>query len=75
MHTAPVVITLFTAAVTAAIAVADFVPARFVLANSAGRGPMVLIPTPDVEHPNAVSVSGFGAVSVNPQPSRDGLCR
>ncbi len=44
MHTALVVITLFTAAITAAIAVADFVPARFVLANSAGRGPMVLIP-------------------------------
>jgi hypothetical protein len=44
MHTALVLVTLVTPAVTAAIAVADFVPARFVLANSAGRGPMVLIP-------------------------------
>lgn len=38
MNTALVVITLSTAAVTAAIAIADFVPARFVLANSAQVG-------------------------------------
>lgn len=38
MNNALVVITLFTAAITAAIAIADFVPARFVLANSAQVG-------------------------------------
>jgi hypothetical protein len=38
MNTALVVITLITAAVTAAIAIADFVPARFVLSNSAEVG-------------------------------------
>ncbi|OJZ74608.1 hypothetical protein BRW65_07780 [Mycobacterium paraffinicum] len=38
MNTAYVVITLFTAAITAGIAVADLVPARFVLANSAEVG-------------------------------------
>ncbi|OBC02584.1 DoxX family protein [Mycobacterium sp. 852002-40037_SCH5390672] len=38
MNTALVVITLMTAAITAAMAVADFVPARFVLANSAQVG-------------------------------------
>ncbi len=38
MNTALMVITLFTAAITAAIAIADFVPARFVLANSAQVG-------------------------------------
>jgi hypothetical protein len=38
MNTALVVITLITAAITAAIAVADFVPAGFVLANSAQVG-------------------------------------
>ncbi|ETB53201.1 membrane protein, partial [Mycobacterium avium 10-5560] len=38
MNTVFVGITLFTAAITAAIAVADFVPARFVLANSAEVG-------------------------------------
>ncbi|HTY34450.1 DoxX family protein [Mycobacterium sp.] len=38
MHTAYVVITLTTAVVTAGIAVADLVPAGFVLANSAEVG-------------------------------------
>lgn len=38
MHTAYVVITLTTAAATAGIAVADLIPARFVLANSAEVG-------------------------------------
>ncbi|OBH07849.1 MULTISPECIES: DoxX family protein [unclassified Mycobacterium] len=38
MHTACLVITLTTAVVTAAIAVADLVPAGFVLANSAEVG-------------------------------------
>ncbi|OBG58708.1 MULTISPECIES: DoxX family protein [unclassified Mycobacterium] len=38
MTTACVVITVFTAAITAGIAVADLVPARFVLANSAEVG-------------------------------------
>lgn len=38
MNTALVVITLITAAATAAIAIADFVPARFVLSNSAEVG-------------------------------------
>ena len=38
MDTAYVVITLTTALVTAGIAVADFIPARFVLANSAEVG-------------------------------------
>jgi DoxX-like family len=38
MHTAYVVITVFTAAITAGIAVADLIPAEFVLANSAEVG-------------------------------------
>ena len=38
MHTALVVISLLTAAITAAIAIADFIPAPFVLANSAQVG-------------------------------------
>lgn len=38
MSTALVVITLITAAITAGIAVADLIPARFVLANSAEVG-------------------------------------
>ncbi len=38
MHTAYVLVTLTTAVVTAAIAVADLIPARFVLANSAEVG-------------------------------------
>ena len=38
MHTAYILITLTTAVVTAAIAVADLIPARFVLANSAEVG-------------------------------------
>ncbi len=38
MHTAYLVITLTTAVVTAAIAVADLIPAGFVLANSAEVG-------------------------------------
>ncbi|MEY8016375.1 DoxX family protein [Mycobacterium servetii] len=38
MHTACIVITLITATITAAIAVADFIPARCVLANSAEVG-------------------------------------
>ncbi|OBA64193.1 hypothetical protein A5647_02940 [Mycobacterium sp. 1100029.7] len=38
MHTTSVVVTLITAIVTGAIAVADFVPAGFVLANSAEVG-------------------------------------
>lgn len=38
MNTALVAVTLTTAVITAAIAIADFVPARFVLANSAEVG-------------------------------------
>lgn len=38
MNTAFVVITLFTAAITAAVAIPDFIPAQFVLANSARVG-------------------------------------
>lgn len=38
MHTAYLVITLITAIITAGIAVADFVPAGFVLTNSAEVG-------------------------------------
>lgn len=38
MHTAYVLVALTTAVVTAAIAVADLIPARFVLANSAEVG-------------------------------------
>lgn len=38
MTTSYIVITLFTAAITAAIAIADFIPAGFVLANSAQVG-------------------------------------
>ncbi|WAJ42937.1 DoxX family protein [Mycobacterium sp. Aquia_216] len=38
MHTASLVITLLTAIITAGIAVPDFVPAKFVLANSAEVG-------------------------------------
>lgn len=38
MNTALVAVTLTTAVITAAIAIADFVPARFVLANSAQVG-------------------------------------
>jgi predicted ATPase len=38
MHAAYIVITLITAAATAGIAVADLIPARFVLANSAEVG-------------------------------------
>ncbi len=47
MNTVFVGIILFTAAITAAIAVADFVPARFVLANSAEVGvPRSWLPAP-----------------------------
>ncbi|RAU95028.1 DoxX family protein [Mycobacterium colombiense] len=38
MNTALVAVTLTTAVITAAVAIADFVPARFVLANSAEVG-------------------------------------
>ncbi|OBL06760.1 hypothetical protein A5646_14915 [Mycobacterium sp. 1245499.0] len=38
MNTALVAVTLTTAVITAAMAIADFVPARFVLANSAEVG-------------------------------------
>ena len=38
MHTAYLVITLITAIITGGIAIADFIPARFVLANSAEVG-------------------------------------
>lgn len=38
MHTASLVITLITAITTGGIAIADFIPARFVLANSAEVG-------------------------------------
>jgi DoxX-like family len=38
MHTATMVMTLLTAIVTAGIAVPDFIPANFVLANSAAVG-------------------------------------
>ena len=38
MHTASLVVTLLTAIITAGIAVPDFIPAKFVLANSAEVG-------------------------------------
>ncbi len=38
MNTAYIVVTLFTAAITAGVAVADLIPAGFVLANSAEVG-------------------------------------
>ena len=38
MHTASLLITLLTAIITAGIAVPDFIPAKFVLANSAEVG-------------------------------------
>ncbi len=38
MHTVSLVITLITAIITGCIAIADFIPARFVLANSAEVG-------------------------------------
>jgi hypothetical protein len=58
--TAYVVITVTTAIVTAAIAVADFIPAQFVLANSAEVGvPRSWLPTL-----GAVKLAGAGGLVV-----------
>lgn len=60
MNTALVVITLSTAAVTAAIAIADFVPARFVLANSAQVG----VPRSWLPALGAVKLAGAAGIVV-----------
>ena len=60
MNTAFVVITLLTAAVTAAIAVADFVPAGFVLANSAQVG----VPRAWLPALGAVKLAGASGIVV-----------
>lgn len=60
MNTALVVITLITAAITAAIAIADFVPARFVLANSAEVG----VPPSWLPALGAVKLAGAAGIVV-----------
>lgn len=60
MNTALAVITLSTAAVTAAIAIADFVPARFVLANSAQVG----VPRSWLPALGAVKLAGAAGIVV-----------
>lgn len=60
MNTALVVITLSTAAVTAAIAIADLVPARFVLANSAQVG----VPRSWLPALGAVKLAGAAGIVV-----------
>jgi hypothetical protein len=60
MTTAYVVITLFTATSTAAIAVADLVPAGFVLANSAQVG----VPRSWLPALGAVKLAGAGGLIV-----------
>ncbi|MBV8789417.1 MAG: DoxX family protein [Mycobacterium sp.] len=60
MNTAYVVITLFTATITAAIAVADLVPADFVLANSAQVG----VPRSWLPALGAVKLAGAGGLVV-----------
>ena len=60
MNTAYVVITLFTATITAAIAVADLVPAGFVLANSAQVG----VPRSWLPALGAVKLAGAGGLVV-----------
>lgn len=60
MTIAYVVITLFTAAITAAIAVADLVPAGFVVANSAQVG----VPRSWLPALGAVKLAGAGGLIV-----------
>lgn len=60
MHTALVVTTLLTAAITAAIAIADLVPARFVLANSAQVG----VPQSWLPALGAVKLAGAAGIVV-----------
>lgn len=60
MHTAYLVITLTTAAVTAAIAVADLIPAGFVLANSAEVG----VPRSWLPALGSVKLAGAGGLVV-----------
>jgi hypothetical protein len=60
MTTAYVVITLFTATITATIAVADLVPAGFVLANSAQVG----VPRSWLPALGAVKLAGAGGLIV-----------
>lgn len=60
MTTAYVAITLFTATITAAIAVADLVPAGFVLANSAQVG----VPRTWLPALGAVKLAGAGGLVV-----------
>ena len=60
MNTTLVVIALITAAITAAIAIADFVPARFVLANSAQVG----VPRSWLPALGAVKLAGAAGIMV-----------
>ena len=60
MTTAYLVITLFTATITAAIAVADLIPAGFVLANSAQVG----VPRSWLPALGAVKLAGAGGLIV-----------
>jgi hypothetical protein len=60
MNTAYVAITLTTAIVTAGIAVADFIPARFVLANSAEVG----VPRSWLPALGAAKLAGAGGLVV-----------
>lgn len=60
MNTALVVIALITAVITAAIAIADFVPARFVLANSAQVG----VPRSWLPALGAVKLAGAAGIVV-----------
>lgn len=60
MNTALVVTTLTTAVITAAIAIADFVPARFVLTNSAQVG----VPRSWLPALGAVKLAGAAGIVV-----------
>lgn len=60
MNTPSVVITLFTATITAAIAVADLIPAGFMLANSAQVG----VPPSWLPALGAVKLAGAGGLIV-----------
>lgn len=60
MNTALVAVTLTTAVVTAAIAIADFVPARFVLANSAEVG----VPRSWLPALGALKLAGAAGIAV-----------
>jgi hypothetical protein len=60
VNTAFVVIPLFTAAITTAIAIADLIPARFVLANSAQVG----VPRSWLPALGAAKLAGAGGIVV-----------